>query len=392
MERRLIAFVVITIVAVSIGIAAAASYTDLGKQLAVSEEEQKKELVSKLMDEMKSRIKVSLRIYKNGELVYHNPDDPISVHWLKAVANHLFGCKYMGCEQSFLSTEGSQVDHLETVYGALDYPRAALSIGSGTTPASSNDYKLESPISTVNLGSSNIIVEDSGSSYTIYFRYSFAFSSSTTVSEAGLLLYAVMVYVGEPVGYPRYLLIARDTFSSISVAAGESVAVEYVVTIDYSSPPFTKKFWQVLADYFLGLKGSGKGISGMNIDLGFDSTSPEGLSRDAVHEKIYVAYVLQDVPWSPEPSITSITTKWLPKTWSVTVSSSGIYAEGLVVQGDTQNTYNVYGLALYLSTDFDTGDGTSVSYILIAYIRLDPAPVTVDWTEGFHIELGLNVA
>ena len=390
--KRLLAFIVVTIVAVSIGIAAAASYMDLGKQLAVSEEEQKKELVSKLapvlMDELRNRIKVGLRIYKNGELVYYNPNDPISYEWMKLIVNYLFGCIGMGCAYTITATDGMTLLGLETMYGTPYNPQPAIAIGNGTTPASPEDYRLERQIAVYKLYSEDVVVNDTGTSYDIYFRHVFTFQESINVSEAGLLLYA-RVLGSDTKYYWKYILIARDTFSPITVSAGEAIAVEYVVSVDYSSPPFTREFWKVLVDYFLGLGGIGLGL-GVSLDFGVDETD----TYDLIRESIYVAYILEPITWSPDitnENVTNISAMWRPRMWVPELTPTSIIMKGFVIQGHVGPVYTVYGIAIYLCTDTDPSGGVNKDYVLIAVIPFDQ-PVTVDWSTGFSIELGLSFA
>jgi len=386
--KRLLAFIVVTIVAVSIGIAAAASYMDLGKQLAVSEEEQKKELVSKLapvlMDSLRSRIKVSLRIYKNGELVYYDPDDPITIHWLQLVANVLLDCYHRGCAQPFTAVSGATYKYADFEWRGTN-PIPVLAIGTGTTPASPSDYKLESQFASKQLGSANVNVTDTGTSYIITYRYTFTLSQGANISEAGLLINGIFCTDDKGTCEGNTLLVARDTFTPISIAADESIAVEYVVILDYSRPPFTRKFWILLGNYFLGLKAAGRSLGNVVMDTGVDSGS-----SSSVTERILFAYALQSFSWSPDVSISSTSPKWSPRRWTVSVDESGISLAAFVMQEDAVNTYNVYGIVFYLDTDGNSGDDWSRVQHGIIVIPLDAA-ITVDWSMGFFVEAGLQI-
>jgi len=384
MARNIVALLVITIVAVSIGIAAAASYMDLGKQLDVSEEVQKKELVSKLapvlMDELKSRIKVGLRIYKNGELVYYNPDDPISVEWLKAVANVVFRSPDFGKTYNYRTIDGSEHNWLN-IDDATN-TRPCIALGNGTTPASPYDYRLENELLKKCLGANNVLVNDTGTRYEIYLRYTFTVTENYTISEAGYELYTYVGNAGSRDNFNYgYLLVARDTFDPIQVNAGESISVEYVIVLDYSKPPFTKFFWQYIADNALGLYY----IKALTRD---ESNYKYTITYVVPWDSIKFAYVLEDLPWSPDVEPAQTSPMWIPRIWDVYVTESGIDVYSFMIQEDIENTYDVYGIAIYLKvwrSDYN------YVYKLIAFIRLDQAPITVDWTEGFKVDLGLSI-
>ena len=388
--KRLLAFIVVAIVAVSIGIAIVGDYLDLGKQLA-AEEGQRKELLSRLVpalvDELRSRIKVSLKIYKNGELVYYDPDDPITVHWLWFVADVLLGCFYMGCAQPFKAESGATYKYADFDYHSTN-PIPILAIGNGTTPASPSDYKLESQLMSQQLDSGSVIVNDTGTSYVIAYRYTFALSQDANISEAGLLIKGEFCGTATSCSY-NTLLVARDTFTPISLAANESISVEYVVTLDYSSPPFTRKFWILLGNYFLGLKAVGRSLGNVAMDTSWDSLV-SGAHSNSVSEKILFAYALESFSWSPDVSISSTSPKWSPRRWTVSVDESGLSIDAFVIQEDTANTYKVYGIVFYLQTDGNDGSGYSIVYHDIIVIPLDAA-ITVDWSMGFFVEAGLQI-
>jgi len=396
--KRLLAFIVVTIVAVSIGIAIVGDYLDLGKQLA-AEEEQKKELVSKLapvlMDSLRSRIKVSLRIYKNGELVYYNPNDPITYHWMKLVSSILFGFfafkKYHNPEidLDIYLTDGTVMNGLEVE----DVPWAAIStaqriviaVGNGTTPASPNDYKLENQIANVTLTSDNVVVNDTGTSLDIYFRYTFSFDTDVNVSESGLILCGAFVDTSIA-AVEGCVLIARDTFTPISVSAGEAIAVEYAFSFDYSKPPFTKMFYKILANYLLGLRGVGLQFDDARFDFIVDCPAV-----DCVRDYLYFAYVLEPISWNPDITSVNVSELWLPRTWMLVCTETSVIVKGFLVQGDVGPVFTVYGIAFYLHTDADLSSGTSPVDVLVGIIPLDQ-PVTVDWSTGFYVEVGMSFA
>jgi len=346
-------------------------------------------LVNYLTGSLNKSMKVRLRIYKNGELVYEDPNDPISIQWLKLVANVLFGCYYMGCAQTWYDVDGNAHQFIDTEYGGTN-PIPALAVGTGTT-TSPSDYKLVNQVAIAQLNSNNVIVSDTGTSYNIKYRYTFDFSASYTISEAGLLLYVDVNLLGGRTNV--YVLVAHDTFPGVSVAPGDTLSIEYEIVLDYSSPPFTRRFWQFLADYLLGLRGVGAPLSSYRMDLAVDLLSG-GSIYDEVREKVYFAYVLADHSWNPDVSIpdTDLGEKWLPRKWVVHVYSTGISINATLITENTSETYSVYGIALFLCTDSDAGTWYRETYYLIAYVRLGNAPVTVDWTKWFYLNMNLSVS
>ena len=111
---------------------------------------------------------------------------------------------------------------------------------------------------------------------------------------------------------------------------------------------------------------------------------------DTVHERILFAYALESFSWSPDVSISSISSKWSPRSWTVSVGESGLNLTTFAAQGDTANTYKVYGIVFYLQTDGNGGDGSSTVHHNIIVIPLDAA-ITVDWSMGFFVEAGLQI-
>jgi len=323
-------------------------------------------------------MKVRLRIYKNGELVYEDPNDPISIQWLKLVANVLFGCYYMGCAQTWYDTNHNEYQFIDTEAHGIN-PIPALAVGTGTT-ASPSDYKLVNQVTIAQLNSNNVIVSDTGTSYNIKYRYTFDFSASYTISETGLLLYVLVV----PQRTKVYVLVAHDTFPGVSVAPGDTLSIEYEIVLNYNNPPFTRGFWNLLADYLLGLRGAGTPLSSYRMDTYEFSGS----------EKVYFAYVLSDYSWNPDVSIpnTDLSEKWLPRKWIVHVYSAGISINATLITENTGKTYSVYGIALFLYTDSDASYSRRETYYLIAYVRLGNAPVTVDWIKWFYLNLNLSVS
>jgi len=362
-QRSVIAIAIV----LAIAVVSVAGYI-YAYHVSQSESEIARESIEYLTEALKNSVKASLKIYKNGELVYYNPNDPITKHWAGLLVNTFLGCHALGCYQTVVFKEGTSGAYR---LGTTDVIEVKLAIGNGTTPASFEDYTLENEIASVELTSADIAVIETEASFEVYLRYAFPIDTDVNISEAGVYLYArdwERLDKGILAWY--HLLIVRDTFTPIAATAGDSIAVEYAFVFDVSSPPFTKTFWKLVAFYGLGLKGTG-------IDL--------GVSLDTVYyvPTIHVAYVLEPITWDPDiVDIASVSSKWTPRLWLVSISESQILVKGFVAQRNAAATYDVYGIAFYIYDNTDR---------LIALIPLDNV-VTVDWSKGFYVELGFSIA
>ena len=128
---------------------------------------------------------------------------------------------------------GDSISYLSVNAAAGDDSHGIL-VGSGTTPYSPNDYALANKIphgtgdGQLYYGSTVVtdIVDDGTSlSFKIVRTFSNEGSVNVTVNEVGLAVYAN--------GYN--ILVARDVLSSsISVPAGSSLVIRYIVKLTYA--------------------------------------------------------------------------------------------------------------------------------------------------------------
>jgi len=335
-----------------------------------------------LKDEVRNHVSVTLEVYKNSELVRRKVGDPISDQWLNLVANYLLGM------EAYLDISWKTEDgNVRSAWGTESYegnPVPKLAIGTGST-AYTTDYALANKVMEVTLDSSYISVTDTGSVFNVTFTYTFIVDSTYNIGEAGLFI--KNKYLTSDYGW---VLIAHDTFTPVSLQANDGITIKYSFIINYSSPPFLKTFWELLIDYFMGLKGAGCPVGATCLDFGYDYY--DGWNKcDSAREKLYFAYALNDVAWSstlnPTPSVTD---KWsLRKIATLVCSGQKISLDVIAIQDNALNTYTVYGLMFYLYSDTNTGTGKSTSYIAIAYIKFD-SPINVDCTTFFDVNLTIT--
>jgi len=335
-----------------------------------------------LRDEARNHITVTLEVYKNGELVRRKVGDPISDQWLNLIANYLLGMEaYQGI--SWKTEDGNVRSGWGSEYNEGN-PVPKLAIGTGST-AYTTDYALANKVMETTLDSNYITVTDTGSEFNVTFTYTFIVDSACDISEAGLFI--KNKYSNSDYGW---VLIAHDTFTPVSLQANDGITIKYSFIIDYSSPPFLKTFWELLLDYFMGLRGAGCSVGFTRLDFGYDYYCPYS-DFDEVKEKLCIAYALEDVAWSPTLNpAPSVSDKWgLRKIVALTCSDQKISLDAIAIQSNSQSTYTVYGLVFYLYSDSKTSDSKSSTYVPIAYIKFD-SPVSVDCTKFFDVNLTIT--
>ena len=337
--------------------------------------------VISLKDEIRNHMTITLEVYKNEELVRRKVGDPISDQWLKLVANYLLGMEsYLSI--SWLNEGGSTVSVWGTeVEEGNPVPKLAIGTGLAAYPS---DNSLVSKVMEATLNSNYITVTDTGTQFQVRFAYTFVVSDAYNISEAGL-------FVKDKGGGSDYgwVLICHDTFTPVSLQANDGITIEYTFVVDYSTPPFLKKFWELLLDYFMGLRGAGCPVGTTRIDVGDDYW--DGYSyKDNLKEKLTFAYVLSDTPWSPEVAPT-VSSKWsIRNVVQLITSNQKLSLYMVVIQGNTQESYTVYGIMFYLYTDTDAANVLKGTYVPIAYVRFSEAPVSVDYTSFFEVNLTVS--
>jgi hypothetical protein len=131
---------------------------------------------------------------------------------------------------NYLGNSGSQTGTVKRAIGwmlngGLGVDASGIVIGTGTTPPSRTDYALVSKVSH-GTGTGQITYQQQ--TYELLSDYSFRLNreftnagSDLSVAEAGLIYTTV---IGN---YSRNLLLLRDTFTPISVTAGNGIRVRY---------------------------------------------------------------------------------------------------------------------------------------------------------------------
>jgi hypothetical protein len=191
----------------------------------------------------KSLINITLRIEKlSGKCILEKENDLV-LRNLVRILYHLFanyetysapsitvtdvtGASYSG----YIGTSGQISGYGKAAFswynlGAVANDVAGIVIGTGTTPPSRTDYALVSKIPH-GTGSGQIYYNQQ--TYELLSDYSFRLTreftnagSDLSVAEAGLIY---NTYINSTA---RYLLLLRDTFTPISVTAGNGIRVRY---------------------------------------------------------------------------------------------------------------------------------------------------------------------
>ncbi|WP_290623912.1 MULTISPECIES: hypothetical protein [unclassified Archaeoglobus] len=97
-----------------------------------------------------------------------------------------------------------------------------VAIGSSTSPPSIDDYKLGAEITRVAANAPQLIVDDSTGEIKIVFTATFSFETEQVCSEIG-----VIISFKDTGNNTYYMLIARDTFTPVTVQAGGSITIQY---------------------------------------------------------------------------------------------------------------------------------------------------------------------
>jgi len=173
-------------------------------------------LLPLLIPKGKSGVTVILEAYdSNGNLVWRvEKDDPLTQNFARLLELYLYPTAQ---SVTLVDTSGTS----RSIGTGSSISRAYIAVGTGSTSFSPSDYKLATQVQQVMVSQpTTSIVGNRGN---ISFSASFAFSSSTTVTEVG-----VIAVIG---GYN--FLLARDVLpSAYSVPAGGSLVVTYIIQLN----------------------------------------------------------------------------------------------------------------------------------------------------------------
>ena len=102
--------------------------------------------------------------------------------------------------------------------------------GNGTTPATVNDYKLESPISSgITVANPSSTTNEQTDDYILWtVTFGVKASVETTISEIGLISRAYM-----PSGYTEVLVDRTVLETPITIPAGQSKQITYTIRFNY---------------------------------------------------------------------------------------------------------------------------------------------------------------
>jgi len=176
---------------------------------------------------------------QEGNLVgeVYKESDPFVKNW-QAFFAAIFGSDTNYARPNIITTTGGGT---ATIYGGLTslnifygtitseniagtdyYSSFVIAIGTGTSPVGLGNYTLQS---LVVKGIPFLTITESGNAFNITLSRSFTLASAYTISEAGLYFFS---YYYTTAASTNYYLLARDTFTGISVPAGGSIEVKYI--------------------------------------------------------------------------------------------------------------------------------------------------------------------
>jgi|GEM_PF-4830215 len=172
-------------------------------------------------------IKISLKIYKNGRLVYYDPDDPPVVQLFRSIAEMLGASNYIDSDMSY---KGWFTDE--------PYSFIVL-VNSNTLYSKGLTY---SQISSNVIKSDSIKQQDIGyfvktGDLVLVLTKSIIINSQTKIYGTGLVLHAreYWYYYGEHNAYHDLLLLYDYLNTAIDVNVGDVVTVVYEIHLPVSS-------------------------------------------------------------------------------------------------------------------------------------------------------------
>lgn len=147
--------------------------------------------------------------------------------WLKNFGEFLkafFDCVMCGTVKD---ESGNSYYTFYWLYGSYD---AKICVGTGTTPPTPDDYKLENQVAEASGSTTQLSV--SGNAMNVTFSASFTFDSAQNISESGVKVYAYVHQIGGSNAYYKWIYIIRDTFDPVSVPAGGTITITYIIRLN----------------------------------------------------------------------------------------------------------------------------------------------------------------
>jgi len=342
-----------------------------------------------------------IKVYRGGELIVtrHKENDPISIQWYRMVANMMFGFIKDGAV-TWYDTGYNERTWVDTAGAGID-PRMYIALGSGSGTPSRSDYKLFNEV-TKDISSMSVTDDSSNLRFIIMYTKTFTVSSSFTLTEVGLELYVDSGYTS------AYLLVAHDAVSpSVSLVSGDSVAVTYQITIPYNTNgPFTKWFYYILIDYWLGYKGttgnilSPKGESGSTgiVDTYIDTYwSGPGKWCDSVDGEYTFVEVGDGTStisslWETYALDSLVKRMRIDNTmFQNQVNETSSYTIEYIVSFTFTSNTSIKEIGVSYNTDTSTSSNNcNEIYYLILYWSL-PSPVNVDAGNGLRVEITIEI-
>jgi len=212
---------------------------------------------------------VEVKVLRNGEVIghYEKVGDPITKQFYYMLVDNLFGWVRTSSPKYWYDTGGNTRTWIDTEEEGQN-PIAYIAIGQGSGTPSRNDYAL---FSEVMKDKAEVTLTDdtANNKYVITYTKTFTSQSSFNLTEVGLMLY--VDYSASQCVYKTYVLIAHDVLQSpLNVSVGDSISVTYTIEVPYDTGgPFTKTFYAIFINYFLGYKGT----SGSSLTIVYESGS-----------------------------------------------------------------------------------------------------------------------
>jgi len=320
---------------------------------------------------------VEVKVLRNGEVIghYEKVGDPITKQFYYMLVDNLFGWCCTSSPKYWYDT-GGKTRTTTNVEDVGVNPIAYIAIGQGSGTPSRNDYAL---FSEVMKDKAEVTLTDdtTNNKYVITYTKTFTSQTSFNLTEVGLMLYV-------DAGGNTYVLIAHDVLQSpLNVSVGDSISVTYTIEVPYDTGgPFTKTFYAILINYFLGYKGT-SGSSLTLISEGGSSTKFNDVknvyieigSGSSSQAPLWSTYALGSKVADIRQDNTQFLTQYSENSTHITLK----YITSLTLTSDTSVS----------EVGFSIGDYNGRNFLLL-YFPLESA-VNVPANGGLRVEIVVEI-
>jgi hypothetical protein len=338
---------------------------------------------------------------KNGEIeTYFKKDDPWVLNLAKLIMNVLLGGHYGGTASAFTFEDGTTGTFIDTEAWGTN-PTLLIGIGNGTAAFSVTDYRLSNKITLISVPSTAVAISDNGTCYNLNATASYTASSRTNITETGLFIVVDKAATTTSITNANLMLARNKLASNITLNAGDTISIAYVLYFPYRKP-FTKQFFGLMLNYFFGLRAYGiqisftttDGTSTPYDDMGADmSSSP----YDYVKENLYLVLGNASTIWNftAYKLKTQIATSPSPTPFTFSYNSTHAFLKNPATYSFSSSaTVQEVGF-LIKSIDIDTGSG-STNYnpkdVLVMYFNLtSPINIPAGGTFKFNCTIYIRL-